>query len=363
MEAESGVNHSPDQERAFADWKEEARAVPLIEAWAKFGAVLKRAGREHVGPCPACGGTDRFSINPSKSVWNCRGSEGGHDAIGLAMHVGGLSFLQACEELTGRPNPTGTQAKPLSAEEQAERAKRRTESEARQRALKARQAAYEEDTLEAATAIWNACLPIAGTPAENYLACRGFTDLPASLALGFHPALLYPGRSRMPALVCRVDDAWGAITGIWRIYLRADGRGKAEVENAKLGLGPCGGGAVRIGGEGPKIGLAEGLESALGAWCLTGRRYPVWAALSTSGLTGIELPLAVKQVIIYPDGDEPMRRQNGEYVPVTAAPGIKAAKACAERLKAEKVNVTIAAVPPVGIDYCDLYNASRAEVA
>lgn len=356
---------SPAQERAFAGWKEEARGVALIEAWALVAGngVLKRAGREHVGPCPACGGTDRFSLNPGKNVWNCRGAEGGGDAISLVMHCGGISFLQACELLTGRPNPTGAQARPLSAAETAERAKRREENDARQRAREAEQAAYEDDTLEAATAIWNASRPIKGTLAETYLASRGFTDLPDTLPLRFHVALKYPGKEKMPALVCRVNDFAGDITGIWRIFLAQDGSRKADVPNAKLGLGPCGGGAVRIGGDGPKVGLGEGVESSLGAWCVIGRAYPVWATLSTSGLIGIELPLFVKETITFPDGDIPYKRQNGMYVPTKVAPGRAAARTLHDRLAGEGVKNIVAAEPPPPLDYNDIWLRSRNEAA
>ena len=31
---------------------------------------------EFAGPCPHCGGTDRFSINTKDQVFNCRGAEG-----------------------------------------------------------------------------------------------------------------------------------------------------------------------------------------------------------------------------------------------------------------------------------------------
>lgn len=248
-------------------------------------------------------------------------------------------------------------------EEDRQRSEQLKQQGDQRRAKREREAAqYEEDTLEAARAIWNACRPIAGTLAELYLAIRGFTDLPAHLPLGFHPSLKYPDKGKMPALVCRVDNMLGEFTGIWRIYLRADGSGKADVPNAKLGLGPCGGGSVRIGGDGLRIGIAEGLESALGYWSLIGRKYPCWATLSTSGMIGIEFPLAVERVVIAPDGDKPCRRQGYDFVPAEPA-GIKAAKTLAARLKNEGANVTIAAVPPIGLDYCDLWNANRAEVA
>jgi phage/plasmid primase-like uncharacterized protein len=49
----------------------EARSVPIEGELARRGNHPK--GRiERCGPCPKCGGNDRFSINTLKGVWNCR---------------------------------------------------------------------------------------------------------------------------------------------------------------------------------------------------------------------------------------------------------------------------------------------------
>ena len=52
---------------------ERARAVSIEAEIAHRGYQLKRQGKELVGPCPRCGGTDRFSIHVTKQCWNCRG--------------------------------------------------------------------------------------------------------------------------------------------------------------------------------------------------------------------------------------------------------------------------------------------------
>lgn len=279
-------------------------------------------------------------------------------AYGLTgRHKATAEVFTKAREFVGLVGATETTA------EDRDRSERLKLESAQRRAHHEQEAAqYEEDTLTAALAIWNACRPIAGTLAESYLASRGFTGLPASMPLGFHPALKYPGKGKMPALVCRVDDMLGEFTGIWRIYLTETGI-KMPVDKPKLGLGPCGGGAVQFGGITGKIGIAEGVESALGAWCLVGRQYPVWAGLSTAGVIGVELPLAVKQVVVFPDGDYSMRRQGGEYVPVACPPGRKAAQTLRERLKGEGVACGLAAEPNPGLDYNDIWMRSREEVA
>lgn len=346
---------------ANIEWKEKAESVPLLQAAQMFGAKLKRAGAEWVGPCCYCGGTDRLGINPGKKKWVCRGAGGGSSVVSLAMHLGNLSFKQAVEQLTGEPCPTGGPAQPLSPAELAERDKRRQANEAAQRAREAQEEAREQNTLEAAQRIWDASKPIDGTLAQTYLFNRGIPVF-ESECLRFHPALPYPGMTgKFPAMICRVGDMGGELCAVWRIYLSDDGR-KAAVDNAKLGLGPAGGGAVRIGGIGPKVAIAEGLESALGFWFLTGRKYPVLAALSTSGMVGIELPLCVESVTIALDGDRPIRKQGEEFVPAVPA-GRKAAHALRDRLVSEGLSVTLAAEPPAGQDYLNIWQAMAGEMA
>jgi putative DNA primase/helicase len=340
-------------------WKEKAEESPLLTVAQMFGAKLKRHGTEWTGPCPYCGGKDRFSINAAKSKWHCRGFGGGRSPITLAAHIGNLPWKAAAEQLAG-PCPSGP-ARPLSDAEQAERAKRLQQSQAAQRAREAQQMQQEENSREAAKRIWDASKPIDGTLAQTYLYTRGIPPFQTDV-FRFHAALPYPGKPKpFPALICRVDDMGGDLCAVWRIYLRGDGR-KADVENAKLGLGPAGGGAVRIGGNGPRIGLAEGVESALGAWNLIGRQYPVWAALSTSGLVGIELPLGIQRVTIFPDGDRPIKKQGEEFVPAIPA-GRKAAHSLRDRLAGEGLNVTVAAEPAIGRDYLDIWSNVAKEVA
>lgn len=350
---------------AFEDWKARAATADILQEAVARGAKLKRSGKEHTGPCPACGGVDRFSINPQKRIFNCRGAVGG-DVIGMVIHLDGVTFTQACEALTGEPPPNG-RSRPLSDAEKTARASAMADARARERAQQAEEARYQEDTREAAQRIWNASKPIAGTLAEKYLNSRGIPTEQSRIERGlgvlrFHEGLPYPGKPGLyPALVCRVDDMSGNLCAVWRIFLRVDGR-KADVPNPKLGLGPAGGGAVRIGGNGRKIGVAEGLESALGAWCLVNRAYPVWAALSTSGLVGIEVPLGVEHVSIFPDGDRPIRKRGHDYEPAIPA-GRKAALALQSRLKDEGIACPIAAEPDVGKDYNDIWLECLRETA
>ena len=133
--------------------------------------------------------------------------------------------------------------------------------------------------------------------------------------------------------------AAGSPIAVHRTFLARDGGGKAPVDPAKMMLGPCRGGAVRLGEPGAVLMVGEGIETCLAAMQATER---CWAALSTSGLRSLDLPRDVRDVIVLADGDEP---------------GEAAAKGCAQRFKREGRRVRIAR-PPQGMDFNDLLRAA-----
>jgi len=189
---------------------------------------------------------------------------------------------------------------------------------------------------EAALAVWRASRCAKGTLAETYLRSRGLTT-PVPLAIRFHAALTHPSETVWPAMVALVtrgvDDK---PIGIHRTFLDRDGSGKAPVEPAKMMLGPCGAGSVRLGAPSSFLMVGEGIETCLAVIQATG--HPAWAALSTSGLRSLELPDDINDVIVLADGDEP---------------GEAAARSCALRWCHKDRRVRIAR-PPRGLDFNDL---------
>ena len=116
-----------------------------------------------------------------------------------------------------------------------------------------------------ALAIWHASAAATGTLAENYLRSRGLY-LPPPTTLRFHAGLRHPSGgvwSGMVALVTHGTD--GTPVAIHRTLLAVDGNGKAPVDPAKIMLGPCRGGAVRLGRVQPDqwLIIAEGIETTL----------------------------------------------------------------------------------------------------
>lgn len=187
-----------------------------------------------------------------------------------------------------------------------------------------------------ALAIWRASRLAEGTPVATYLHSRAL-DLPASPALRFHIGLKHPSGGVWPAMVALVTHgATGSAIAVHRTFLAHDGGGKAPVDPAKMMLGPCRGGAVRLAAPGAVLMVGEGIETCLAAMQATGN--PAWAALSTSGLRSLDLPRDIRDVIVLADGDKA---------------GEAAAQDCARRWKREGRRVRIAR-PPHGMDFNDL---------
>jgi phage/plasmid primase-like uncharacterized protein len=84
------------------DWISQARAVRIEAEIARRGIKLNGRGPERCGPCPKCGGTDRFAINTSKQIWNCRGCLRGGDVICLVQNLDGCTFGAAVAALSRR---------------------------------------------------------------------------------------------------------------------------------------------------------------------------------------------------------------------------------------------------------------------
>ena len=83
-------------------WIEQARAVPIESEVARRGGLeLKRSGNELIGPCPKCGGDDRFGVNIVKQVFNCRGCGAKGDVIDMVQHLDGVDFTAATTTLAG----------------------------------------------------------------------------------------------------------------------------------------------------------------------------------------------------------------------------------------------------------------------
>ena len=278
----------------------EAKAKPIQEIVHLLGIPrLQRAGHELVGPCPKCGGTDRFGVNLRKGLFQCRicGIKG--DGIALVMADRGLGFKEALTWLCG-------DALGIS---DAERAARVAKGRAALRAAEEKAEREREKVIADARRLWDEGRRPEGTAVEAYLARRAI-DMRAlggfARCIRFHPDLPYAhhidGRwqvvHRGPAMICAVQNAAGRFSALHRTYLDLDQpKGKALIRHpqtgdmldAKKGLGSKKGGAIRLSGGrvSDTLIMAEGIETTFSAWMATpdsGAMF--WAGIDLGNMSG-----------------------------------------------------------------------------
>lgn len=162
----------------------------------------------------------------------------------------------------------------------------------------AKRAAYEAEQIAKARKIWDAGKAIEGTKGEAYLRGRGITcPLPPSLRWVFDTHHGPSGRW-LSAMVADVSTG-----GLHRTFFEKNGSRIGK--NAKMMLGPTSGGHVTICEAAAPLVVAEGIETALSlASGLLSGPAAIWAALSTSGMRSLQLPLRPGKLIIATDGDE-----------------------------------------------------------
>jgi hypothetical protein len=155
----------------------------------------------------------------------------------------------------------------------------------------------------AALRIWSEARSIDGTPAADYLAVRALAA--RSPELRFHPRAPHgpqPLTRYRPALIAAVRDGDGLVA-IHRTFIDPRAQGRPA---GRAGLGRFGRGAVRLGGIGPCLGLAEGIETALAATALF--KVPCWATLGTERFALMSLPAEVSELLLFLDHDSGGRR-------------------------------------------------------
>ena len=152
--------------------------------------------------------------------------------------------------------------------------------------------------------------PVLGTLAATYLHGRGITRL--GPALRYHPRVfLRQGEGdpdqpqRVPALLAKITDKRGQITGCARFYLDPSTGGLATIESPKRILGQLHGHAIRFWSGSPHSDLivGEGLENTLSV----GTALPEFDLASCLTATHLGLfipPSDIQRIWIARDNDE-----------------------------------------------------------
>ncbi|WP_298174580.1 toprim domain-containing protein [Novosphingobium sp.] len=164
--------------------------------------------------------------------------------------------------------------------------------------------------------LWREATYLADSPAERYLVGRGISA--GSPDLRYHPRTpLGPkGAVRfLPALLAAVRTDLGVVA-LHRTFLECKTFTVARFDGPKRALGALGRGAVRLHGpRGGKLGLAEGIETALSVRELFG--IPCWATLGTERYGLVSVPESVSELHLFIDhdaaGDQAERRARAAY--------------------------------------------------
>lgn len=272
------------------------------------------------GPCPMCGGRDRFRFDDKdgRGTYFCSGCGAG-DGVQLAMSITGLSFRDVAaevERIAGTVKPTAI----------------RTER-------------TDEDKLSALRRVFRESRPIErGDEACRYLAGRGLRlyDLPESIRL--HPGMPYRDGGAVlgtfPTMLATVTDAAGRALSMHRTFIQ-DGRKAPVPAPKKLMQGlPLSGAAIRLTPVSRSLGIAEGIETALAVSELF--EVPTWSCISTSGIETFEPPEGVEHVVIFADHDANFAGQAAAY-------------RAAHRLALKGIEVEVC-IPPRPGDWLDELN-------
>jgi putative DNA primase/helicase len=154
---------------------------------------------------------------------------------------------------------------------------------------------------ERALGLWRKAIPAHGTLVEKYLRARCITlDIPPSIR--FLHYVDYMPRIGFSAMVAAVQRPDRQVIAVHVTFLDPSGERKAKVTDPRKTFGKLGTGAVRLGPSCPKLGIAEGTETALSAQELFG--VPVWACLGSTRMDRLSIPPDVQKIILFADRDK-----------------------------------------------------------
>jgi putative DNA primase/helicase len=292
----------------------------LDAAVGKWDGILKSLGVDEKflvnkhGPCPICGGIDRFRFDDKdgRGTYFCSHCGAG-SGIDMLIKINGWTFAQACKEVD---SVLGTVI-----------------------ALPKQKGRTEAEKIAAIKKILSECVTVQrGDPVWTYLYRRtGIESVPSDIK--FHRSLYHSAGGAWPAMVAIMRDENGKGVSVHRTYLNASGE-KAPVKPAKKfceGL-PLNGASVRLSRVQKHIGIAEGIETALSA----GRMFsiPTWAATNATLLDQWRAPVGIEKVSIFADCDS---SYTGQW----------AAFSLAKRLRLKGIEVDVHIPDAIDTDWAD----------
>lgn len=277
------------------------------------------------GPCPFCGGSDRFRFrDKSHGLYVCSACTNGKYRNGLDFlmrHMGYRDIREAAAHVHRWFDGDG-------GNERVMRERPVSEPESGPEFIRKRLWVMNK-ILSETRAVTD------GDPVDRYLR-RRIPNLPyVPEGIRFHPKLPYwEGRNlvgHFAAMVVAGIDADNNLVQIHKTYLTADGQ-KADVPNVKktdMGIG-CTSYALRLMpiGDSRKLGTGEGIETGLASWARYG--VPTWACHCESVLANFVVPTdlqaQIDSVMIFADHDQRKKHVDGRLVAAGGHAGARLAQ-------------------------------------
>ena len=256
---------------------------------------LSQEGGYFVGPCPVCGGTDRFSVHQQTAQIYCRNCKPGGKSSEERQ-----AYHAIIKQITARARTI----KPVLASQQAHQISRSAEFSPQQRAQR----------------LFNAGQPIKGTYAQQWLANQRHITIDSS-KLRYHPAIYHKDLAgRYPCLLVRFDHCkTGELTAVQRIFFTL-----REKKHRKRFTGsPKNCGALLAGDLNHKtIILTEGVEDALSIIHVV-NKVAVWACGGELNLEHFVIPESASAILIAADSDQVGLRAAGKLAQRAQSTGRK----------------------------------------
>jgi putative DNA primase/helicase len=241
------------------------------------------------GPCPLCGGKDRWRWDnlEGRGTWICSKCGAG-DGIALVIRKNGWEFCEAAKQIE---RMIGSAPAATPKRERSDRDERHWMNK-----------------------LWRSSKEVeSNDPVGRYLFRRiGLTSFPACLRTAYHVRYQSDCPSFHPAMIAMVTGPDGSPSILHRTYLTDDGR-KALVIEPRLWMPGiiAKGAAIRLAPAADALGIAEGIETALSASALFG--VPCWAAGNAGMLAAWQPPPEAKRIIVFGDNDRNFAGQSAAY--------------------------------------------------
>lgn len=300
------------------------------------------------GPCPICGGKDRFRFDNKEGsgsfICNHCGAGTGLKLVQLYTGLARKEIRRKIALIDGRsierPHLKNVSFDDMPKDMAEKNAKKLNEA-------------------------WKQSLRLSeDDPVTRYLCHRvpeaRLRDLVGNIR--YHPGMKYMvqgadgkmhNAGAYPVMLARVVNAAGITVTLHRTYLTAEGR-KAPFEKVKKlmsGVGRLNGAAIRLNHvpQSRCLGICEGIETALAVMTAYKNRINVWSLVNAGNMAKADIPAGrFDRIIIFADHDK-LDSQKGYR------PGEHFARLLQERLEKDGLSVTVKQPRNEGSDFADVW--------